>query len=272
MMGATLNSAREQHEIVFEAYGVTSAVRADSPELLERFRQALPPGWRPGVMKDGDATLTVSTDDSLSFLIKQDDAVVGRGELDVAIDLFDAQVRGHIALHAPAHIFVHAGVVAVEGRAIVIPGRSFSGKTTLVAALVQAGAEYYSDEFAVIAPDGLVHPYPRPLSVRQDGKPNIDRDVTEFGGEAGTDAIPIGVVVVTRYHPEAVWEPTERTAGEGVLALIANTVPALDRPSEALTWIRAAVEPAVVLHGDRGDVSDMVGALLERVGQASRQT
>ena len=36
-----------------------------------------------------------------------------------------------------------------RGRAIVIPGRTFSGKSTLVAELVRAGATYYSDEYAV---------------------------------------------------------------------------------------------------------------------------
>jgi uridine kinase len=41
---------------------------------------------------------------------------------------------------------------------IAIPGRSFSGKTSLVTALVRAGAVYYSDEFAVIDRDGLVRP------------------------------------------------------------------------------------------------------------------
>jgi hypothetical protein len=197
--------------------------------------------------------------------------VVGRGELDVALDMFDAHVRGHIALHAPGHIFVHAGVVGIGGRAIVIPGRSFSGKSTLVAGLVTAGATYYSDEFAPIDPSGMVHAYPRPLSMRRDGLPTVDRPVSEFGGQAGTEPLPLGLVLVTRYQPDAVWDPEERTQGEGVLALMANTVPALDRPSESMTWLRAAVEPATVLHGDRGDVSEMVEALLERVGQGSRQ-
>jgi hypothetical protein len=271
MMGATLNSSIGQHEIVFEAYGVTCAVRASSAELLERFRGALPPGWRPGVLGEGDATLTVTTDDSLSFLIKHGDEVVGRGELDVALDMFDAHVRSLVALSAADYIFVHAGVVAVDGRAIVVPGRSFSGKTTLVAALVRAGADYYSDEFAVIDRGGLVHPYPRHLSLRRDGRPAIDTDVAELGGRAGAAAISIGVVLVTRYQPNVIWTPTERTAGEGVLALIANAIPALDRPSESLTWLRTAVEPAVVLEGDRGDAVEMAAAVLGYVGQASRQ-
>jgi hypothetical protein len=65
----------------------------------------------------------------------------------------------HIALHAPEHVFVQAGVVGVGERAMVLPGKSFAGKTTLVAALVRAGAEYWSDEYAVLDANGDVHPY-----------------------------------------------------------------------------------------------------------------
>ena len=64
-------------------------------------------------------------------------------------------------------MFVHAGVVAVDGRALLLPGGSFTGKTTLVAALLRAGAQYGSDEYAVLDEAGLVLPaYPRPLSIR----------------------------------------------------------------------------------------------------------
>ena len=65
----------------------------------------------------------------------------------------------HLAERARNRIFIHAGVVGWQGRAIVIPGRSFSGKSTLVAALLQAGATYYSDEFAVLDGRGYVHPF-----------------------------------------------------------------------------------------------------------------
>ena len=51
-----------------------------------------------------------------------------------------------------------AGVVGWENRAIVMPGASFAGKTTLVRAWLEAGATYYSDEFAVLDRAGRVHP------------------------------------------------------------------------------------------------------------------
>src|SRR4029077_6709070 len=71
-----------------------------------------------------------------------------------------------VAERAPDHLFVHAGVVGWDGGAIVMPGASFAGKTTLVQAWLGAGATYYSDEFAVLDRTGRVHPFTRPLSIR----------------------------------------------------------------------------------------------------------
>ena len=65
-----------------------------------------------------------------------------------------------------------------------LPGHSFSGKSTLVAALVRAGAVYYSDEFAVLDPDGFVHPYAKALSL------DVARQVEELGGVAGDEPLP----------------------------------------------------------------------------------
>ena len=55
----------------------------------------------------------------------------GSSDLEIALEVLDTRLRGCIALHAPAHIFVHAGVVGYDGRAIVIPGVSFSSKAKL---------------------------------------------------------------------------------------------------------------------------------------------
>jgi len=75
----------------------------------------------------------------------------------------------HIAETAHDRFFVHAGVVGWNGRAIVIPGQSKIGKTTLVEEFLRIGATYYSDEFAVFDRRGYVHPFARPLRVRTDG-------------------------------------------------------------------------------------------------------
>lgn len=72
-----------------------------------------------------------------------------------------------LALRAPsADAHVHAASVSLGGRAVVIPGRSGAGKTTLALALALAGWTYLSDEVAAIGPGGdVVHPYPRPLAL-----------------------------------------------------------------------------------------------------------
>jgi hypothetical protein len=120
---------------------------------------------------------------------------------------------------AEGYLFVHAGVVGWQGRAIVIPGRSFTGKTSLVTALVRAGATYYSDEYAIFDPQGRVHPYPRPLSIREEAgrKPRL-YPVETLGGQAGQTPLPVGLVVVTEYQAGARWQPRTLSPSRALLS------------------------------------------------------
>ncbi len=66
----------------------------------------------------------------------------------------------------PSLTTVHAGVVATDRGAVVIPGSAGAGKSTLTAALVGAGWRYLSDELAALSRGAaLVHAYRRPLSL-----------------------------------------------------------------------------------------------------------
>lgn len=63
-------------------------------------------------------------------------------------------------------LLLHAGVVAVDGRAVLLPAGMEAGKTTLVTALLRAGADYLSDELAALDPVTLeVAAYPKALSL-----------------------------------------------------------------------------------------------------------
>lgn len=190
--------------------------------------------------------------------------------LDDALDLLEIQLQIYIGLHAPNRIFVHAGVVAYDGRAIVIPGRSFAGKSTLVFALVRAGADYYSDEFAVIDERGQVHPYAAPLWLR-DSPPDRRDGLERFEGRQGSEPLPIGAVVVTNYRAGSEWNPTRVSPGRGVLALLDNALSALARPQEATRFITRALDGAVVLEGERGEADDVAPRLL-KVTFADMQT
>jgi hypothetical protein len=43
--------------------------------------------------------------------------------------------------------------------------------------------------------DGLVHPNPKPLSIRVNGFGQTDHGVALLGGSVGTSAIPVGMIV-----------------------------------------------------------------------------
>jgi hypothetical protein len=78
------------------------------------------------------------------------------------------QISGDTVELAEDYLLIHSGaVVTPAGDGVMILGESGSGKTTLVAALVQEGFGYLSDEAAAIElATGLAHPWPRPLGFK----------------------------------------------------------------------------------------------------------
>jgi hypothetical protein len=148
---------------------------------------------------------------------------------------------------------------------MVLPGLSFAGKTTMVAALVRAGAVYYSDEYAPIDENGLVHPYARPLSVRNHDFSRNHTHVNSLGGVAGEQPLRISQIVATSYRPDAEWRPRQLTAGESVLALLSHTVPARSRPEQVMRHLTRAVDGAVAIESPRGDSDELAPLLFKEL-------
>jgi hypothetical protein len=194
-------------------------------------------------------------------------ACADRGEF---LHRFASVLSLYVAEASRKRTFVHAGVVGWGDRAILIPGRSFSGKTTLVAELVRAGAIYYSDEFAVIDKQGMVYPYARPLQVRENGsREQTERPVEEFGGIAGRDPLPVGLVIVSRYKPEAHWRPRQISPGVGLLKILDNTVSARRSPAVAMSTLKQVVSNALIVRGVRGETSQVVDWIAAHFGAAA---
>jgi hypothetical protein len=261
---------RSQPSLTFEAYGVQVQVMLEDGSLGETLRRILPPGAREckAGSTAGRFAIRRTRTDGYSVSVGETPFTSG-ATLDVALGLLDQQMRLYIAAVARDWIFVHAGVVSVEERAIVLPGPSFSGKTTLVAALVKAGATYFSDEYAVVDVRGRVHPYPRPLSIRSPDGTSIDeRHVAELGGVAGDGAADVALVAALHYRPGAEWQPERISAGRGMAALLRNTVPAQDRPKESMRALKNATVGSVALEGVRGEVGPAAEELLSELAQA----
>lgn len=266
-MAERRRSAERQHVIAFESYGVRLSVEAVSEMQLDIVRGILPPGWKECELEDSTEHFSIEDDPLGRWLLLRD----GRRVMKAGIEFphlllyLDAQIRAYIAARSPELIFVHAGVVSVGERLIVAPGRSFSGKTTLVAALVREGAHYYSDEYAPIDSEGLVHPYPRPLSLRHEDFSREPIPVHELGGVAAEEPRRITDIIVTNYKPNTEWQPRELSAGESALALLNNTVPAQTRPEQVMRHLTQAVAGARALEGPRGDSAAFAKMLVEQL-------
>lgn len=183
--------------------------------------------------------------------------------LEDIFDTLEAHLDHLIASEASQDIFVHAGVVAWDGRAIVIPGPSMSGKTMLVAALLHAGATYYSDDYAVLDENGSVHPFPRPLSLRHANGERRKAEPAEFGAPVGEHPLAVGLVADTAYQPGASWRARTLTPGQALLALLKNTVPAQTRTRAALPVLGKVVLRATAIRARRGEAEEMAHHLLQ---------
>ena len=245
---------------MFESFGVTAEVVSDDRQLFDSLPTVLPPGWRPadgevaarfGLMRDGAITL--------------DDSEVARakGGQGASLIKLGSTVRHHVALLAPEHVFIHAGVVCAGETSIVIPGSSHSGKSTLVAELLRAGATYYSDEYAPIDGDGLIAPYPKPLSIREADGDGLGALHPVPEEQIATRPIAAGLVVVTTYEAGATWRPEARTGAEGALALLRHTVAARPHPGRAMAVVSQLAREARVIAGVRGEASEVAHALLD---------
>lgn len=255
----------------FTAYGVRIGIRVSDASYIEQLQRYLPPGSKPARSNVVDRVYSVIIGGEgtrrgvrrFNLLYENHVQIARTLELKRVFDSLESTLRLYIAEWSKRSVFVHAGVVGWRGRAIIIPGRSFSGKTTLVAELVRAGATYYSDEYAVLDEKGFVHPFSKPLSLRlQGGSEQTDFTVEELGGHAGVRPLPVGLVLLSGFKEGARWRPKRISAGQGALALLSNTVSARRAPEKALVALQQAVAGAKVLKGTRGEASQIVGSIL----------
>jgi hypothetical protein len=254
----------------FGAYGVRVGVRTDRAEILPDLLARLPPGWRRLASPRVDRLYSVIAgggDGCLRrlSLVYEGSHRIGRSrELPEALDALESALRLHVAEHARGRVFLHAAVVGWRGRAILLPGRSFSGKSTLAAALVRAGASYYSDEYAVLDSSGRVHAYPAPLALRNAAGARIARLSAEaLGGSSRREPLPVGLVVLSEFRPRGVWRPRRLSPGRAALEMLAHAVPARRDPARVLATLRRVALDAHVTKGARGEAEATAERLLE---------
>ncbi len=129
---------------------------------------------------------------------------------------------------------VHAAVVEWRGRAVVLPGLSRAGKSTLALALVLEGARFLSDELLAFDPGRAVaRAFPRALKIRDECAgyfPELARSFQgtgegrfvpfeALGACVACPEAPVGAVVVPRWSGGAPLSLEPLTRGAALLAL-----------------------------------------------------
>ena len=261
------------------AFGVRVGVRVSDLALLPKLVARLPPGARVcrSTLPVDHVYSCIAGGDVPGTRVRRFWKVYAGLDLeartldeDAALDAFEGRARFDVALNATRWTFVHAGAVGWKGRAILIPGESMSGKSRLVEALVRAGATDDSDEYAVLDSRGRLYPFAKPLAIRMDDG-RIRRVTAEhLGGRTGTRALPVGLIVATRYTPGTGWNPVTVAPGEGVLTLLGHTVRARIAPARVLKTLARAVEAAAAIRSARGEAEETAHELLH--GAPSRRS
>jgi hypothetical protein len=249
-----------------ECHGVGFGVRVNSRALwnlvARRAAEFLPsvqvnaPGridWSYSLVEQAPAE-TVGATSGIIVLSGRRRICVAPGRL-AAVQAMCSDLQMKMAEMSPQAVFIHAGVVGWKGRAIVLPGRSFSGKSTLVAALLQRGATYYSDEFAVFR-NGFVHPFPCPLHIRsRKGQTGRRIPAPRMQAGIGTAPLPVGLVLFLSFRGQSGWSVRRLSPGHGILGLLRNAVAARSRPAETLRALSSAVLQAPAWRGRRGEAA-----------------
>lgn len=257
------------YHLFIESFGVKIKLSANAQPVLESLEKILPNYLTDNFQLKKEFSpehnfLYVWNKMGRDSLYKNGKRSLTRISRDSLIAYTASQIRLTVAEFAVERVFVHAGVVSWKNKAILIPAGSFQGKTTLTAELVKCGAVYYSDEYAVLDRNGFVYPFAKPLSLRGiiDEYRQIDRPVESFGGIAGTEKIPVGMILLTQFKPKSNWKPKILKPAKGIIETIKHTVPIRHNPQFTIEVLKKVAGCAVFVKSNRGEAVEFAETIL----------
>jgi hypothetical protein len=180
---------------------------------------------------------------------------------DLVRVLDDTVIQNLTALRA-----VHAGAVLLNERALLLPGISHAGKSSLVAELLRRGATYFSDEYALIDSSGRVHAYPRPLLLRNGTPQQSPVLPAECNARTGDAPASVGWILSLEYLPESPWSVEAVPQSEALLVLLRNTPHIMADSPDMVAVFQRAVAGASCYVGRRPDAHEAVSQILRLIG------
>ena len=255
--------------VPYTAYGVAFHLSSNNDGILAAMVMAVPFGAEAGEPHHDDALIVsldeLSRDESFSLCIGANAPISG-GELKPMLEQLRTELMVHIANQAKDRVVVHAGVVGWQGHALIFPGPSFAGKSTLIAALVRAGATYYSDEYAVLDEQGSVYPYARDLQMREPGGvEQTSLSSVALSDKVGNGPLRVAHVIFATYVPDGRWQTQPVSAGTAVLEMLRHTIPVQRTPARVMSTLTAMMQTATALRSERGEARETAEAILNGI-------
>ena len=263
--------SNKKDTIGFEAFGVKIGIICNDPDLSEKIREMLPVivpenlSFSEQIEHEHIFTLKRTRNFAEIFVARNDEEETKYTSVESLLDYLASRIRITVAEFAKSRVFIHAGAVSWNNYGIIIPGKSYSGKTTLVSELIKLGAEYYSDEYAVLDEDGFLRPYPKMLSMRGiiNDWDQVDTEPEKFGATIGKKKIPVGMVLLTKYSEKGKWRPKIMMSGEGILEVLQHTIPIRNNPDFVLNVLKKAFSRAIIAKSKRGAAQEFAPFFLE---------
>lgn len=183
--------------------------------------------------------------------------------------------------HLRRFVTLHAAALARDDRLVLLAGPSGAGKSTLTLALLDAGWSYVTDDLAPIEVEtGLVHPFPKPLGVKDparweslrrafDGLDPIEPPAGAFlvpptPWPVAPGPLAVAALVFPTYVPGASLEVQELTSAK---AAAFATAYVRDLEPSRVALLNRMCTGAACYHMEHGDAAAAVGAL-ERIAAA----
>jgi hypothetical protein len=256
-----------------EAPGFSISVAADCPRTLQRIERYLLP-WLPRKQSSHDAPeidiVLRRTSQPDYFEIGVNGEVVGANEtMPYLFTLIQQVADDAMVRHLRCEIAIHAGTVVYQGKAIVMPGPSGSGKSRLVQELLRLGAEYCSDEYAILDPQGCVHPYPRALMIRAANDEQQPVLASDLRATVCDHASPASLFLFLRYEADREGldvQPLDRS--EALIRLLQNTPQVMAEKDHVLVPLKAAMSVAASYAGARGEGPRAAAEILQLAADA----
>jgi hypothetical protein len=153
----------------FQFLGVQLALAADTPDVVEVFSALyrnflVEPHPAPHIScyinkKAGTVSKPIALVNDTAYELFTDELFLSHAHMIVFQQVLD---------HIENHMLIHAGVVARDGRGIIISGPSTYGKSTLMLEMVSRGFKFYSDEFCPVnLTDYTISAFPRSIGLRE---------------------------------------------------------------------------------------------------------